>query len=67
MLMIPTKQGRAVVDIKHKSKKLGDLCFELMPAHALRGCDQVLMYYGIGKNTMLKKVKERHLSLGISA
>ena len=51
MLMIPTKQGRAVVDIKLTAERLGDMCSELMPAHALTGCDQVPTYYGIGKKT----------------
>ena len=57
MLMIPTKQGRAVVDIKLTAERLGDMCSELMPAHALTGCDQVPTYYGIGKKKHAESCK----------
>ena len=58
MFMVPTKQGRIVTDIKLTAEHLGNLCLQLLPAHALTGCDQVCTYYGIGKAKMLKVVKD---------
>lgn len=40
------------------SDKLGELCLELLPDHALSGCDQVPIPYGIGKGKMWKAIKE---------
>ena len=65
MIMIPTKQGRTATDIGLTSEKLGNLCFQLLPAHALTGCDQVPMHYGIGKGKMLKVAKEAENSLSL--
>ena len=56
--MVPTKQGKVEIDIKLTPEHLGNLCFEILPAHALTGCDQVCSYYGIGKAKMLKVVKD---------
>ena len=58
MIMIPTKQGRSITDIGLTVGHLGELFYELLPAHALTGCDQVLMLYGIAKGKMLLAVKE---------
>ena len=33
---------------------------ELLPAHALTGCDTVACYYGVGKGTALKVLKDGH-------
>ena len=38
---------------------------ELLPAHALSGCDTVPMCHGIGKSKMLKAVKAKKYSLGL--
>ena len=62
-MMIPTKQGRNVTDIGLSVEHLGDICLELLPAHALTGCDQVPMLYGIAKGKMLSAVKDKCHSL----
>ena len=41
------------------------LCVDVLPAHALTGCDQVPMLHGIGKLTMLKTLKEHKHSLSL--
>ena len=64
-MMIPTKQGRSVTDIGLTAGQLGDLCLQLLPAHALTGCDQVPMLYGIAKGKMLSAVKENSHSLDL--
>ena len=65
VMMIPTKQGRSVTDIGLTVGHLGDLCLQLLPAHALTGCDQVPMLYGIAKGKMLSAVKENCHSLDL--
>ena len=65
VMMIPTKQGRSVTDIGLTAGQLGDLCLQLLPAHALTGCDQVPMLYGIAKGKMLSAVKENSHSLDL--
>lgn len=52
MTLIPTRLERVPIDIAATVDKLGELCLELSPAHALIGCDQVLMHYEIGKGKM---------------
>ena len=51
------QSGRAVIDIA--VQKLKDVISELLPAHALSGCDTVTMCHGIGKGKMLKAVQSR--------
>ena len=63
-LTIPMKlqspqSGRAVIDIAATVQKLKDIISELLPAHALSGCDTVAMCHGIGKGKMLKVVQSR--------
>ena len=67
VMMIPTKhgQGRIVADIGKTAEDLGNLCLELLPAHALTGCDQVPKHYGIAKKKMLKAAKENQNSLSL--
>ena len=67
VMMIPTKhgQGRIIADIGMTAEDLGNLCLELLPAHALTGCDQVPMHYGIAKKKMLKAAKENQNSLSL--
>ena len=57
MKLQPTQLGRAVIDVQATVKKLGKIIPELLPAHALSGCDTVAMCHGIGKGKMLKTVK----------
>ena len=38
---------------------------ELLPAHALSGCDTVPMCHGIGKSKMLKAVTAKKYSLSL--
>lgn len=50
IILIPTRQERALIDTG-----LGELCFELLPAHVLPAyavsrCVQVPMHYGIGES-----------------
>ena len=63
-LTIPMKlqspqSGRAVIDIAATVQKLKDVISELLPPHALSGCDTVAMCHGIGKGKMLKAVQSR--------
>lgn len=52
-----TQAGRACIDVTATVRKLKDTVLELLPAHALSGCDTVPMCCGIGKSKMLKTVK----------
>lgn len=65
MTLTPTRCGRSVIDIKATARQLGDMCVDVLPAHALTGCDQVPMLHGIGKLTMLKTLKEHKHSLSL--
>jgi hypothetical protein len=65
MTLIPTRQERALIDIGATVDKLGELCLELLPAHAVSGCDQVPMHHGIGKGKMWKAVKDGNCSLSL--
>ena len=65
MKMKSTQTGRAFIDIAATGRKLGDLVPELLPAHALTGCDTVPMCHGIGKSKMLRTVKAKKYSLSL--
>ncbi|KAL8583211.1 hypothetical protein ACOMHN_053724 [Nucella lapillus] len=65
MTLIPTRSERALTDIRATVDKLGELCLELLPAHAVSGCDQVPMHHGIGKGKMWKTVKGGKCSLNL--
>ena len=65
MKLQSTQLGRALIDVKATVQKLGDIIPELLPAHALSGCDTVPMCHGIGKGKMLKAVKEDRCSLSL--
>ncbi|KAL8577294.1 hypothetical protein ACOMHN_062803 [Nucella lapillus] len=39
MTLIPTRSERALIDIRATVDKLGELCLELLPAHASQGLD----------------------------
>jgi len=42
------------IDIKGTVKKHAKIVKELLPAHAISGCDTVGAYHGIGKGTVVK-------------
>ena len=65
MILLPTKSQRSVIDIKATVSKIGELCLELLPAHALSGCDQTAMHHGIGKMRVWKAVKNDKCSLSM--
>ena len=46
-------------------RKLGDLVPELLPAHALTGCDTVPMCHGIGKSKMLNCESQEVYSISL--
>jgi len=46
--------SRRVVDIKAITEKHSIVVDQLLPAHALSGCDKVSQMCGIGKGTVLK-------------
>lgn len=69
-LSIPMKlqslqAGRAFIDISATVLELSNIVPELLPAHALTGCDTVPMCHGIGKGKMLKAVKSKQCSLSL--
>ena len=63
--MTPTRCGRTVIDIKATVEQLGEMCLDILPAHALTGCAPVPMLHGIGKLIMLKTLKEHKHSLSL--
>ena len=60
-----TQAVRAFVDVTATVRKPRDFIAELLPAHALSGCDTVPMCHGIGKSKMLKAVKAKKYSLSL--
>ena len=56
MQMVATHGQVTVIDIEATAKQLGDKVLDMLPAHALTGCDQVAMCHGIGKGKMLKSL-----------
>ncbi len=53
-------KDRAVVDIGMTVDRHRNIITEVLPAHALSGCDTVAAYFGIGKGTALKAVRAGH-------
>ncbi len=62
MKLQPTQAARTSIDVAATVGKLKDIIAQLLPAHALSGCDTVSMCYGIGKSKMLKAVTDPHFS-----
>jgi len=52
----PSKE-KTIVDIKQTVVKHDKIVNELLPAHALSGCDTVACYFGLGKGCVLKTLK----------
>ncbi len=65
MKLQPTQAARTSIDVAATVGKLKDIIAQLLPAHALSGCDTVSMCYGIGKSKMLKAVKAKQCSLNL--
>lgn len=65
MKLQSTQTGRAFIDISATVQKLKNMIPELLPAHALSGCDTVPMCHGIGKGKMLKAVQTGKCSLSL--
>ena len=53
----PSKE-RAILDIKQTLAKHKEIVKNLLPAHAISGCDTVASYFGVGKGTVIKLLKE---------
>ena len=53
----PSKE-RAILDIKLTQAKHEDIVTNLLPAHAISGCDTAACYLGIGKGRVIKHLKE---------
>ena len=54
----PSKE-KAILDIKLTQAKHKEIVTNLLPAHAISGCDTVACYLGIGKGRVIKHLKER--------
>ena len=65
MKLQSTQTGRAFIDIAATVQKFKNIIPELLPTHALSGCDTVAMCHGIGKGRMLKAVKTGKCSLSL--
>ena len=66
MKLQSTQTGRAFIDVTATVLKLrDDVILQLLPAHALSGCDIVPMCHGIGKSKMLKVVMAGKYSLSL--
>ena len=53
----PSKE-RAILDIKLTQTKHKEIVTNLLPVHAISGCDTVACYLGIGKGRVIKHLKE---------
>ena len=65
MKLQSTQTGRAFIEVTATVLKLSDIIPQLLPAHALSGCDTVPICHGIGKGKMLKAVKTKKYSLDL--
>ena len=60
ILMESPIKGRAVIDIPKTVEKHVGIVENILPAHALSGCDTVACCYGIGKGTIVKTLRSGH-------
>ena len=65
MKLQSTQSGRAVIDITATVNHLQSIIPELLPAHALTGCDTVSMCHGIGETKMFKALEGGKCSLSL--
>ncbi|MES9884040.1 MAG: hypothetical protein ABW185_24600 [Sedimenticola sp.] len=57
-----THKDRTLIDIQKTVRQHKEIIPSLISAHALSGCDTVAYLYGIGKGTVLKKLKSHTLN-----
>lgn len=57
LLMEGTSSQRTIIDIKATCNTHANIIPQLLPAHALSGCDTVAQVNGIGKATVVKQLK----------
>ena len=65
MKLKSTQADTVFIEVTATVRKLIDLIAELLPAHALSGCDTAPMCHGVGKSKMLKAVKAKKHSLSL--
>ena len=65
LYMESPNKGRTITDIRRTVQKHSAIIENLLPAHALSGCDTVACYYGIGKATVVKELERNHDLSGI--
>ena len=58
-------KDRTIVDIQKTVSEHKDIVANILPAHALTGCDTVAAYFGIGKGKVKKLLKEGYDLSGI--
>ena len=56
-------KGRTVLDIRETAKVNSKIVHNLLPAHALSGCDTVATYFGVGKGKVIKVLRAGKTSL----
>ena len=57
MKMESPSRERAVIDIQLTVEKHKNIVKQLLPAHALSGCDTVACYFGVGKGSVVKTLR----------
>ncbi|KAJ4940719.1 hypothetical protein JOQ06_027014 [Pogonophryne albipinna] len=57
LIMESPRKERAIVDIKATLSKHSEIVENLLPAHAISGCDTVASYYGLGKGSVINVLK----------
>lgn len=57
VLMESPIKGKVVIDIAKTAEKHRDIVEEILPAHALSGCDTVAGCFGIGKGTAVRALR----------
>ena len=65
MKLQSTQCDKAFIDIPATVQSLQNIVPELLPAHALSGCDVVAICHSIGKTEMLKAVQSSKCSIGL--
>ena len=57
LIMESPRKEKAIVDIKATLSKHSEIVENLLPAHAITGCDTVASYYGLGKGSVINVLK----------
>ncbi len=65
MIMCSPVHGRTVIDVKASAALQHEIANDLPAIHALSGSDSTASLHGIGKATLVKVAKEKHLSLNM--